>query len=234
MIVGGAYTGLLLAGVAFSFLYWRRQAAGDRRLIGVYLGALAGAFFGAKVVFVLCEGWTVWPTPERWAALAAGKTILGALLGGYAGVEIAKKACGYTRPTGDLFAVSAPIGIAIGRVGCLLHGCCAGVQCEPAWWALRDRAGIERWPAVPVEMAFNIAAACVFFALRRRRVWPGQLFHVYLIAYGTFRFLHEWVRATPRIGWGLSPYQLAALAVAALGAIGFWRRAHSSFTARRD
>src|SRR4051812_36661577 len=200
MIVGGAYTGLLLAGVGFSFLYWRRQAAGDRRLIAVYFGALAGAFFGAKVVFLLCEGWAVWQTPERWAALAAGKTILGALLGGYAGVKIAKIASGYTRPTGDLFAVAAPIGIAIGRIGCLLHGCCAGGQCAPAWWTLRDHAGIDRWPAVPVELGFNVLAAAVFYVLRRMGLWPGQLFHVYLMAYGAFRFLHEWWRATPRIG----------------------------------
>jgi phosphatidylglycerol:prolipoprotein diacylglycerol transferase len=225
MILGGAYTVLLVAGVAVSFLYWRGHAAGDRRLIAVYLAALAGAFFGAKVVFLLCEGWMVWPTPERWAALAAGKTILGALLGGYAGVEIAKMAVGYRRPTGDLFAIAAPLGIAIGRVGCLLHGCCAGVQCAPAWWTLRERAGVDRWPAVPVEIGFNLLAAAGLFVLRRRRVWPGQLFHVYLMAYGSFRFLHEWLRATPRIGAGVSTYQIATLAVIVLGAVGFWRRA---------
>ena len=58
--------------------------------------------------------------------------MLGALLGGYAGVEIAKKAIGYSAPTGDWFAIVAPVGIALGRVGCLRHGCCTGVVCSPA------------------------------------------------------------------------------------------------------
>jgi phosphatidylglycerol:prolipoprotein diacylglycerol transferase len=59
----------------------------------------------------------------------------------------------------------------------------------------------------------------------------GQLFHVYLIAYGLFRFGHEFLRATPRLGGGLTGYHWAALAVAALGAVGFIRRARSTISA---
>lgn len=218
------YTLLVFTGAALSFLYWRRHAQGDRRLIGVYFGALAGAFFGAKVVFLLSEGWSAWHSPDPWSALLAGKTILGALLGGYAGVEIAKHVAGYRAPTGDLFAVVAPLGIALGRVGCLVHGCCLGVPCEPAWWTVRDSHGIPRWPAVPVEMAFNLLAAAVLLLGRQRRLYPGQLFHLYLMGYGLFRFGHEWLRATPRLASHFSPYQLAALAVFALGAVGFYLR----------
>ena len=53
----------------------------------------------------------------------------------------------------------------------------------------------------------------------------GQHFHLYLIAYGIFRFAHEWMRVTPKLGGILSGYQLAALACVALGAWGFRRRA---------
>jgi phosphatidylglycerol:prolipoprotein diacylglycerol transferase len=224
MTLIGPYTLLVLAGAALSFLYWQRHARRDRRLIGIYFGALAGAFFGAKVVFLLCEGWLAWRSPDRWPALLAGKTILGALLGGYAGVEFAKHVAGYRAPTGDLFAVVAPLGIAIGRVGCLVHGCCLGVQCEPAWWTERDLHGAARWPAVPVEIGFNVTAALALLLCRQRGLLCGQLFHVYLMAYGAFRFAHEWLRDTPRLTGNFSPYQLAALAVFALGALGFWHR----------
>jgi phosphatidylglycerol:prolipoprotein diacylglycerol transferase len=222
------YTALLLAGIAVSFFTWTRLARSDARLPLVYLGALLGAFTGAKFVYLAAEGWMFASSPDRWLIWATGKTILGALLGGYLGVEAAKKVVGYTEPTGDLFALVAPIGIIFGRIGCLLHGCCLGQECAPHWWALRDAGGVPRWPVVPAETAFNLVMLGAFLVLRRVGRLPGQHFHIYLIAYGAFRFAHEFVRATPRARPGLSGYHLAALACIALGAAGFVKRARLS------
>ncbi len=236
------YPLLLLAGIAVSLTLWTRLARRDERLVLIYLAALVSAFLGAKIVYLAAEGWMFWGHPQRWMIWATGKTILGALLGGYLGVELAKKALGYRAATGDLFAVVAPLGITFGRVGCLLHGCCLGKVCAPAWWTLRDAQGVARWPAVPAEIGFNLLALGVFLALRRSSTrkardpqtpepnvspkWPlaGQHFHLYLIAYGVFRFAHEFLRDTPRVGAALSGYQLAAVAVAALGIAGFRKR----------
>jgi phosphatidylglycerol---prolipoprotein diacylglyceryl transferase len=222
------YTWLLLAGVAISFLFWKRRARQDKRLLFIYGAALVGAFFGAKVVYLLAEGWLHFGAPDIWLQLAAGKSILGALLGGYVFVELAKRHVGYQRATGDDFALIAPIGIGLGRVGCLLHGCCLGVACRPDWYALRDIDGVPRWPAVPVELAFNLFAFVLFLFLRRRKLLPGQHFHLYLIGYGLFRFAHEFVRATPKLFEALSGYHVAALAVALFGVICFVRRQSDS------
>ena len=119
----------------------------------------------------------------------------------------------------------------LGRIGCLLHGCCLGKACAPAWWTINDTQGVARWPAVPVEIAFNVAAILVFMSLRRRRVLAGQHFHLYLIGYGAFRFAHEFLRATPRIGGGISGYQIASLACVALGV---WRFAVRARSVARD
>ena len=253
---------LLLVAIAASLFTWTRLARRDHRLVLIYVAALLSAFIGAKLVYVLAEGWLDWPMPDRWLRLATGKSVLGALLGGYAGVELAKHALGHRAATGDLFSLVAPLGIGIGRVGCLLHGCCLGERCAPAWWTLRDAQGVARWPAVPLELAFNIAAIVIFLLLRSRacesagtsprgtsggdrttatEISPrshergygggrgyamrGQHFHLYLIAYGAFRFAHEWMRATPKIAGVISGYQLAALACVALGVWGFRRRA---------
>jgi phosphatidylglycerol:prolipoprotein diacylglycerol transferase len=227
------YTWLLLAGVVVSFLFWRCRAREDKRLVFIYGAALIGAFFGAKVVFFLAEGWLYLGAPDMWWQLLAGKSILGALLGGYAFVELAKRHAGYDRATGDDFALVAPVGIALGRVGCLLHGCCLGEVCRPGWYALNDVEGVPRWPAVPVELAFNGFAFAIFLFLRRRKTLPGQHFHLYLIGYGAFRFAHEFVRATPRILGPFSGYHFAALAVAMFGVICFWRRRASFGDPRR-
>lgn len=228
MIQISPYTWLLLAGVSVSFLFWRRRARQDKRLIFINGAALVGAFFGAKIVYLLAEGWLHFGAPDMWLQLAAGKSILGALLGGYVFVELAKRYVGYERTTGDDFALIAPLGIGLGRVGCLLHGCCLGAACSPRWYALKDVDGVPRWPAVPVELAFNLLAFLFFLFLRRQKLLLGQHFHLYLVGYGLFRFGHEFVRATPKLFGAFSGYHVAALAVTLLGLICFVRRQNNS------
>ena len=223
---------MMLLGIAATLVFWSRLARRDDRLLPIYIAGLAGAFFGAKIVYLAAEGWLYWKAPDRWLIWATGKSILGALLGGYGAVEIAKKCLGYRAATGDWFAMVVPAGVMIGRVGCLLHGCCAGRECRPSWYAMRDASGVPRWPAVPVEIGFNALMILLFFVLRRTHKLPGQHFHLYLIGYGLFRFAHEFMRETPRMAGIFSGYQAASLAVAALGIAGFARRAR--LNNRRD
>jgi len=218
------YPILMLAGIIISGIFWSRLARKDERLVFIYAAALGGAFAGAKLAYIASEGWLYYGRAGMWLQLATGKSIVGALLGGYAAVELAKKSCGYTAPTGDWFATIVPLAVALGRVGCLLHGCCLGIVCAPAWYTIRDPFGQARWPAVPVEMAFNLLCAAIFWQMRRRRLLPGQHFHIYLMAYGVFRFGHEFLRDTPRIVYGLTGYQIAAAGCALLGLIGFLKR----------
>ncbi len=222
------YGGWMLAGVVVTALVWARAARRDARLPLIYFAALLGALVGAKIVYLLAEGWNDLGRPDQWLRWATGKSVLGSLLFGYAAVEWAKKSLGYTAATGDWFAVVAPVGIGLGRLGCWVHGCCAGRVIEPSWYAVTDAAGVTRWPAVPLELGFNAVALVGALVLKAARLAPGQHFHLYLIAYGVFRFLHEFERATPRCFGGYSGYQIAALAVAGLGGIRWAQRQRAS------
>ena len=223
-----AYGWLMLAGIFVSIVLWSRLARHDSRLVLVYIAALTGAFLGAKLVYLGAEGWLHWHDPNRWLILATGKSITGALLGGYAAVEIAKRLLGYRGVTGDWFAIIAPVGIMLGRIGCLLHGCCLGRVCQASWYTINDIHGVARWPAVPVEFLFNALMLGVILILRWRRILPGQHFHIYMMAYGIFRFAHEFLRDTPQIIGPISGYQIAAFGVAGLGAVGFVLRQQST------
>ena len=220
-----AYGWLMLAGIFVSLALWSRVARRDERLVLIYLAALSGAFLGAKLAYLVAEGWRHWHDENRWVILATGKSISGALLGGYAAVELAKKLLKYPGTTGDWFALIAPVGMMLGRVGCMMHGCCLGKVCEASWFTIRDASGVPRWPASQMEFVFNALALAAILILRWRKILPGQHFHLYLMAYGAFRFVHEFLRDTPQIFLGLSGYQFIALATVALGAWGFWRRA---------
>ena len=223
-----AYGWLMLAGIFVSITLWSRVAKRDSRLVLIYIAALAGAFLGAKLVYLAAEGWLHWHDENRWLILATGKSITGALLGGYAGVEIAKRLLGYTTATGDWVAIIAPVGIMLGRVGCVLHGCCLGHVCNPGWFTVADAHGVARWPAAQVELLFNALALVAVILMRRRKILPGQQFHLYLVAYGLFRFAHEFWRETPRILGPFSGYQIAALLLIALGATRFHSRQKTS------
>lgn len=222
---GGAYTLLLVAGILVSAIYWFRRSKDDPGLLMVYIGALGGAFMGAKLAYIFAEIWFDWDRPDFWLRLATGKSILGGLLGGYAGVELMKRLVLHEKSTGDAFAVILPVGLLLGRIGCWAQGCCLGKPVPGNFLlALQDRAGVTRWPAVPVEMVFlTVMLALILFWNWQGR-FRDRLFFIFLAAYGLFRFLHEWMRDTPKWGGVISGYQVIALAMAVLGVVMFARR----------
>ncbi len=220
MLGSPVYVLTTVLGITITALLWRRLSSSegrtpDDRLYAIYGAALAGAYLGAKLAFLLAEGWKY---RADWLALLSGHSITGALLGGVAGVELAKSVTGYRQGTGDLFAITAPLAFALGRVGCIYAGCCVGIECEASWWTVADAHGHARWPAPHAEMAFNL----FFWAwalLAWRFGWQrGQRFNIYLMAYGAFRFGHEFLRDDARWAGSLGGYHLVALAIFVTGA----------------
>tara|TARA_R110000850_G_scaffold164272_1_gene289356 strand:+ start:689 stop:1408 length:720 start_codon:yes stop_codon:yes gene_type:complete len=218
------YVWLAAAAISISLFFWFRLTKRNWKLMVVYVGALVGGLLGAKLTFLAAEGWMYYNTPGWSEQLLRGKTVLGALLSGYLSVEIVKRIVGLHHPTGDFFATVVPLALIVARFGCLAQGCCLGVPQPESWHTLTDQSGVSRWPAVPAEIIFNLICLVVLNTMRREKILPGQHFHLYLIAYGLFRFLHEFVRATPRLFGPVSGYHIAALLVALLGLIGFLKR----------
>jgi phosphatidylglycerol:prolipoprotein diacylglycerol transferase len=211
------YSLLLLGGLAWGAVYWFRESKKDGRVALVYFGGLVGAFAGAKLAFMLAEGWLHFHDPNRWLIWLSGKSVMGALPGGWVGVEVAKMALAYRETTGDRFALLLPPALILGRIGCLSAGCCQGVVCS-----------FGTWPAVPVEIGFQLGGLAGLLWLRRTHRQPGQHFHLYLIAYGLFRFGHEFLRVTPKPLAGFSGYQLIALGTAVAAAIAWSHRRHQA------
>jgi phosphatidylglycerol:prolipoprotein diacylglycerol transferase len=144
-----------------------------------------------------------------------GKTILGALTGGYILGEIGKKVVGVRFSTGDALAIALPVGQAIGRLGCFCAGCCYGAP-SSAPWAVHQH-GALRHPVALYEAAACLALAGLLAAIRRCRRPPGHLFRYYLIGYAAIRFTTEVFRGEPQVRIGpMSSAQLYCL-LAGLG-----------------
>lgn len=214
----------MLGAIAFSAWHWFARSKREPALLAVYVGALGGAFLGAKLAYLFAEGWRDWPLPDRWLRWFAGKSVIGGLLGGYGGVELMKAAVRHPGATGDRFVLVVPPAIALGRVGCWLQGCCLGRPAASAFLAVRDHEGVPRWPAAQVELVFQLAMFALLFSVRTDPRFRDRLFFLYLAAYGVFRFLHEYLRETPSLAAGLTGYQMLSLLAAGLGAWMFVRR----------
>jgi phosphatidylglycerol---prolipoprotein diacylglyceryl transferase len=194
--------------------------AGEKRRYFVLQAiTLAGAVVGAKIVALMGDHqWPVTPLSGMDVVVRSGRSIVGGLLGGFFAAEIAKPLLGYRLPPNDRFAAVLPFSLAIGRVGCLFAGCCRGLPFD-GWPSITYADGIPRHPAALYEAVFQAAMGVLLMTLVRRRVLPGRLFALYLVAYGAFRFLSEFLRETPRVLAGYSVYQAFCVVMIAAGLI---------------
>ncbi|MEE6177095.1 prolipoprotein diacylglyceryl transferase [Mycobacterium sp. 050134] len=227
--VHGVFVGLgvLAAAVVFVAEARRRGAVNDQSLVAV-TGALVGGAIGMRL-----SGWAqhldLRLNPSLLQAWEYGsRSILGGLLGAYAGVLIAKRIGGYTGKTGDLFAPAVALGMAIGRIGCHLTEAPGRPTGLP--WGVHAPAttpkcpgclaGAPMHPSFLYEIAFQLAAFAVLLWLRDRIRQPGELFVLYIAAYAAFRFAVEFTRANETVWLGLTRPQWFLLPSLALIA---WR-----------
>jgi phosphatidylglycerol:prolipoprotein diacylglycerol transferase len=185
---------------------------------------LLGAVFGAKISVLIGDHQWPWVAVNDWRnVLWSGRSITGALVFGFLFAEMAKPILNYTMPPNDRFAALLPFSIAIGRIGCLMTGCCQGVPYN-GWCAMRGADGVLRHPAPLYEIIFQLTIGLAFVLMVKRQLLFGRLFSLYLVTYGLFRFLTEFVRDTPKFFHGLSGYQLFSLLMIALGMAFFLKR----------
>jgi len=204
-----------------------------RRYYLLQIITLLGALAGAKLVVLMGDRyWPVVPIHSWDEVLRAGRSIVGGLLFGFLTAELAKPLLGYTLPPNDRFAALLPFSLAIGRVGCFLQGCCRGLP-HAGIISVTYADGIPRWPTQLFEAAFDVAAGIVFVMLVRRGILKGRLFALFLMAYGVYRFLTEFIRVTPRVLFGYSVYQLFCVAMIAAGALALYAR-RGGFDERPD
>lgn len=177
------------------------------------------ALLGAKLAVVF--GDALWPLHEfhDWGALiGGGRSLAGALLFGFLGAEAAKPLLRYDIPPNDRFAIILPFSIGLGRIGCLIVGCCRGTPFDGPW-AITYADGIPRHPAAVYEMLFHWTMGFVLIALWRRQMLFGRLFALYLVSYGVFRFMTEFLRETTKAFGDLSGYQILSLLMIVAGGV---------------
>lgn len=250
-IVIGSYGLLYSLGIVASWLIVRhlgRQLDPAGSWTDLYFLTILGGVLGARLSNVIIF------LPDL---LGGSKTVLGALQGGgvfLGGVLSALivlvllvklgtpglRWLGFRPPRTSLgqvfnvFFVGVPLGHAIGRVGCLLGGCCWGSRCALPWAVTyTDPVAHQyngtplydpRHPTVIYEAGLELVNFAVGLLLWRRRPAGWVIFAYWMGVYGIERFFLEFLRDDPRGGvGGISTSQWIGLFIAAVAILTLYR-----------
>ena len=198
------------------YLYTRSK---DRipldKALWVVAGAIIGAAAGSKILYWLEDPQLTLANLRNITYMMAGKTIVGGLLGGLIGVELAKKLIGWTRSTGDDFVFPLIVGMCIGRIGCFLTGLSDRTHgIETTWFTGIDFGdGVLRHPTQLYEIFFLILLGIVIGEVRRRKAmpWEGFLFQLFMLGYLSFRLLMDFIKPTPHPYFIFNNIQVACM-----------------------
>lgn len=187
-------------GIALGVALYRRarQRSGLSALtasgsFALFTGLLLGAAIGNKLVFAierpdLIAAW--------WAGgpLVLGQSIVGGLLGGLIGIEVAKALTRQPASTGDLMVTPIVAGLVLGRVGCFLAGLHDDTYGLPTTlpWGVDLGDGVPRHPSALYEIVFlALLGTLLHRGQARWAAVPGLRFKLFLSAYLLWRLIGD-------------------------------------------
>lgn len=230
----------IFAALGFMLAFWTasrrapREGIPSERIADLAPWLIGGAIVGARALFVISywkEEFAGKPISEIFMLRRSGLVYYGGLIGAclatilYARVRRLK-----LWKLADIIAPSIALGHAIGRVGCLMTGCCYGRA--TSWpWGIRfpaDHAthGTAVHPTQIYESILNFLLFAALAWLFRRKKFDGQIFGLYLVGYALLRMLVEMFRGDYPVyylGGLVTPAQLVSVAILAAGTILLWR-----------
>ncbi|MFQ3581086.1 MAG: prolipoprotein diacylglyceryl transferase family protein [Chloracidobacterium sp.] len=214
------------------YLRARRRAPSElttEQAVWILVGCLAGAWLGSKLVAWLELPTLYWRFRAEPLVWLQGKSIVGGLLGGWVGVEVAKTLTGVRQATGDAYVVPLIVGMAIGRLGCfftgLPDGTCGIATSLP--WGVDFGDGLRRHPTQLYEIAYLVLLGLALEHHPSRPAPAGARFRWFLLGYLAFRFVVEFIKPRPFLyPFGLTGIQTVALMGMAAAAVSLWRQPH--------
>jgi phosphatidylglycerol:prolipoprotein diacylglycerol transferase len=172
----------VVVGLSIQSALLAREHVDVRTTLAVSLVAAVAGLVGAKTWFLVLHK-ASWRT-----FVPAGMCIQGFLLAAALALAVA---IAVTRvPVGAFLDATAPglfLGMAVGRPGCLLAGCCAGrpVSSRWGWWASDRRVGARRIPIQVIEsvVCLVIGLVALEIVLGNRVGVPGAVVVAALAGY---------------------------------------------------
>jgi phosphatidylglycerol---prolipoprotein diacylglyceryl transferase len=201
----------LIVGIIIYYFESKDKKQLNENSLYIALAAIIGGTLGAKIpIWIINYKEIIQSFPDI-GPLLSGRTIVGGLIGGAIGVVLIKKILKLKERKGNLFAPAIALGVAIGRIGCFLRGCCYGKHTILPW-GVNFGDEILRHPTQIYESIFMIIMF-IILQKKKKNAKPGELFKLLMISYFTFRFFIEFIRTETVVFWGLTGFQLVSIIV---------------------
>lgn len=220
-----------LAFMACTFLMWRNAhlVGMDRhKVLDFVIVILVFGILGARLLHVAANyRYYMGRLYEIPMLTHGGLAFYGGLIFAIiAGIIFLKKNALPIWRTGDLIAPYAALGQAIGRIGCLLNGCCYGTPCPSGYIGIIFPSDIV--PRHPTQVYATLALLVIFVILHitlTKGYLKGRIFLLYLILYSFQRFFLEFLRGdVQHIYCGMTLSQVISIFVfLTAGLIFLWR-----------
>jgi len=200
-----------LLGLQFALIRARKRGLDGQRVMDLGIWIIVSALVGAKLLLLIVDFKQFTSSPRELLGLArSGGVFYGGLI---AAVTVALI---YLRrhkmplwTTTDVFAPGIALGHIVGRMGCLLAGCCFGRPTSMPWaitftnpQAAANAAtplGIPLHPTQLYEAGAELLILIFLLLWERRGIgFPGRTFWSYLLLYGVSRFAIEFYRGDSR------------------------------------
>lgn len=188
--------------------------------------SLVLAFLLAKVTYWVFFPQMFWADPWGSIIASGGLVWYGGLLGALGSLPWLIRS--QNLPlwlTLDTLAPPTLLGLAIGRIGCLMAGCCYGAMSRVPWAVHyphnHPTAGMTVHPSPVYESVGAIVLAALLLTAEKHPTYrPGWLTGGLLVGYGLLRFVLEYYRGDRLVWlthWNLSASQVVSLVIVALG-----------------
>lgn len=215
----------VIAVIALSLVEARRRGISQDVVWDAALWAVVGGIIGARLLHII-DKWQYYLYHPEQLLNFAGLAIWGAVLGGLAAILIyclVKKISFWL--LGDIAAPGAILGQTIGRVGCLVNGCCFGLTCElpiaviysnPSSYA---PIGVPIYPTQLFHIIWDLAGFVVLWLLRKKLRPEGTLFLLWLIFFGTGDFIIRFFRESEPFLFNLPQAQVIDILIVVAAAV---------------
>lgn len=193
-----------LAGIYLAKQEAVRVGIAKEAVLGLGLYVLVSSIIGARILYVLLNLEYFLSFPYKIIFIHEGGLVFygGLILAGITGfLYVRRKRLSFFKMA-DIIAPSIAIGEAIGRIGCLLYGCCYGKPTTLPWGMSFDPGSpaYSHYGSLslhPTQIYSSLANLFIFIilVLRRKKVkFEGEIFFLYLILYSLSRFMIENLR----------------------------------------
>ncbi|MFC1903441.1 prolipoprotein diacylglyceryl transferase [Chloroflexota bacterium] len=191
----------------------------------VFMAALVGIPSGivfARLMHVI-DMWEYYGQNPGQIIGGGGLTAYGGVLGATLGIWVYSR---FSRFQFDYFADVVAPGIilaqAVGRVGCILNGCCYGLETLLPWSIVYTHpnsfcpVGVAVHPTQAYEIIWNLLVFGVLLKLRGRLKPDGSLYMIYISLYSVWRLGADFLREGTSFLFGLHQAQVIAIVVLAI------------------